>query len=117
MRFGGALLAGVVFALNLRLVTWLIYPHVGIWALFPWLLLFVDRLVQPAGPARRRRRWPRSSALQFLAGHPESSFHALLATAAFFALRLWQARSRGAVAPAARVLRRGRGGTALAAVA
>ena len=27
MRFGGALLAGLVFALNLKLVTWLTYPH------------------------------------------------------------------------------------------
>ena len=31
-------------------------------------------------------------AVQFLAGHPESSFHALLATAAFLVLRLWQPR-------------------------
>jgi hypothetical protein len=29
--------------------------------------------------------------VQLLGGHPESSFHALLATVAFFAMRLWQA--------------------------
>ncbi len=29
MRFGGALLAGVIFALNLKMVTWIIYPTMG----------------------------------------------------------------------------------------
>ena len=29
--------------------------------------------------------------VEFLGGHPESSFHALLTTVAFFAMRLWQA--------------------------
>jgi hypothetical protein len=92
MRFGGALLAGLVFALNLKAVTWVIYPNLGVWALIPWLLLFTDRLVRRtdllagAGLAA-------VIGLQFLAGHPESSFHALLAAGAFLALRLWQART------------------------
>ena len=40
-------------------------------------------------------------ALQFLAGHAESSFHALLAAAAFLVLRLWQARRERAARRAA----------------
>ncbi len=115
MRFGAALLAGVVFALNLRLVTWLIYPHVGIWALFPWLLLCVDRLVKRpdllAGTALAA-----VVGLQFLTGHPETSFHALLVTFAFFALRLWQARSAGLSRPLLAFAGGIGGGTALAAV-
>jgi hypothetical protein len=97
MRFGGALLAGVVFALNLKLVTWLIYPAMGVWTWYPWLLLCADRLVKRpdllsgSGLAA-------VVALQFLTGHPESSFHALLLTTLFFAARLWQAHRRGAPA-------------------
>jgi hypothetical protein len=115
MRFGAALLAGVVFALNLRLVTWLIYPHVGIWALFPWLLLCVDRLVKRpdllAGTALAA-----VVGLQFLTGHPETSFHALLITLAFFALRLWQMRSSGLSRPLLAFAGGVGAGTALAAV-
>jgi len=101
MRFGGALLAGLVFALNLKLVTWLIYPSMGVWTWYPWLLLCVDGLVKRpdlvTGSALAA-----VVALQFLTGHPESSFHALLLMTAFFAFRLWQARSSGE--PAARPL-------------
>ena len=122
MRFGGALLAGIVFALNLKMVTWLILPaHERV---------DVDPLAAAADRSARaatRACWPapgwrRVVALQFLAGHPESSFHALLAAVAFLALRLWQARRAGAAARdlspagAAGVRRGGRGGAALAAV-
>src|SRR6185436_9151779 len=94
MRFGGALLAGIVFALNLKMVTWLSYPHMSVWTFIPWLCLLTDRLVRRpsllagAGLAG-------VAALQFLSGHPESSFHALLATTAFLALRVWQTRREG----------------------
>ncbi|MBN1528780.1 MAG: YfhO family protein, partial [Thermoleophilaceae bacterium] len=94
MRFGGALLAGLIFALNLKCVTWVIYANLGIWALMPWLLVLTDRLVRRpdllagAGVAAL-------VALSFLTGHPETSFHSLLAAGAFFALRLWQRRGDG----------------------
>ena len=95
MRFGGALLAGIVFALNLKMVTWLSYPHMSVWTFIPWLCLLTDRLV------RRPRLLTGAGlaavvALQFLSGHAESSFHALLATVAFLVLRLWQPRRAAA---------------------
>ena len=82
MRFGGALLAGVVYAFSLWMVTWISYPHMSVWTLMPWMLP-ADRPVDAqARPAVGRAAWPRWSALQFLGGHPESSFHALLTTVA-----------------------------------
>ena len=94
MRFGGALLAGIVFALNLWMVTWLSYPHMSVWTLVPWMLLLTDRLVRRpdllsgAGLAA-------VVGVQFLAGHPESSFHALLATVAFLVAAPGQATRAG----------------------
>jgi hypothetical protein len=92
MRFGGALLAGFVFALSLKSVTWVIYPTLGVWALIPWLLLAVDRLVRRpdllSGAAVAG-----IVALQIVTGHPESAFHSLLAAVGFLALRMWQTRT------------------------
>ena len=107
MRYAGALLAGLVFALNLKLVTWLTYPAMSVWSLIPWLLLATDRLVRRPG-LLSGAGLAAVVGLQFLAGHPESSFHALLAAVAFFALRLWQRHRRAGVplAPAAPRLRR-----------
>ena len=119
MGFAGALLAGIVFAFSLRMVTWLSYPAMSVWTLIPWLLVATDRLVRRpdllagAGLAT-------VVGLQFLCGHPESSFHALLAAVAFLALRVWQARRRPAGVPATRALvafgAGVAGGAALAAV-
>ena len=117
--FAGALLAGIVFAFSLRMVTWLSYPAMSVWTLIPWLLVATDRLVRRpdllagAGLAT-------VVGLQFLCGHPESSFHALLAAVAFLALRVWQARRRPVGVPATRALvafgAGVAGGAALAAV-
>jgi hypothetical protein len=99
MRFAGALLAGLIFALNLKLVTWLIYPAMGVWTWYPWLLFCADRFVKRrdllAGTALAA-----VVAVQFLTGHLESSFHGLVLTTVFFAFRLWQARRPDAPAMA-----------------
>lgn len=94
MRFAGSLLAGAVFGFDLWLVTWLVYPHASVWALIPWLLWLADRLLRrPDGLSFALLAG--AVGVQFLAGHPESSFHALLVTVAFVALRAFQLRRDG----------------------
>lgn len=93
MRDGAALLAGLVFGFNTWMVAWQLYPHSAVWVLIPWLLLAVEYLV-------RRPDLVTVSALsalvgvQFLGGHPESSFHAMVAAVAFFAVRAFPAARR-----------------------
>ena len=87
MRFGGALAAGLVYAFGTFFVVWLAWPLSSIFALVPWLLALAELLVRRPGPL------PAAGlaalvALQFLGGHPESSFHAMFALVAFFAFRL-----------------------------
>jgi hypothetical protein len=114
MRFAGALLAGLVFAFCLKMVTWLSYPAAGVWALIPWLLAATEGVVRRPGPLSGAAL-AAVAGLQFLCGHPESSFHALLAAFAFLALRLWQAR-RGVRGPLLAFAGGLAGGAALAAV-
>jgi Bacterial membrane protein YfhO len=100
MRFGGALLTGIVYAFSLWMVTWLSYPHMSVWTWIPWMLLLTDQLVRRpdllsgAGLSA-------VVAVQFLGGHPESSFHAVLTMVAFFLMRLAQARRSTSPQPAA----------------
>ena len=91
MGFAAALLAGLVFALNLKMVTWLSYPAMSVWTFLPWLLLATERVVRRPG-VLSACALAVVVALQFLAGHAESSFHVLLGAAAFLVLRLWMAR-------------------------
>jgi hypothetical protein len=121
MRFAGALLAGVVFALNLKLVTWLSYPHMSVWTFLPWLLLLTEMVVRRPG-LLTGAGLAAVVALQFLSGHAESSFHVLMTAAAFLVLRLWQARRAGGAGaaapwrPALTFAAAGLGGAALAAI-
>jgi hypothetical protein len=115
MRFAGALLAGIVYGLNLWLVSHLSYPHAGVWALLPWLLWASDRLVRRPD-ATAVALLAAVVALQYFAGHPETSFHVVLATVAFFALRLGQARQRGLRAPLLAMAAALAAGTGLAAI-
>ena len=48
MRFGGALLAGQVFAFGTFFVVWLGWPLTNVFSLLPWLLLFTEALVSAA---------------------------------------------------------------------
>ena len=120
MRFGGALLAGLTYGWGLFLVAWAPWPLADVWAWLPWLLLLTDRVVRNPGPL------PAAGlavvvAVQFFGGHPESSFHLLLLTAAFAVLRAVDLRRRGMpveVGPAAgRLAAAVAGGVALAALA
>jgi len=93
LRFGGALLAGLVFAFGTYFVIWLAWPLSSVFAFIPWALALTERLV------RRRDRLTAAGlsvviGLQFLGGHPESSFHLALVTSAFFVFRLLAHRHR-----------------------
>jgi hypothetical protein len=86
MRFGGSLLTGLVYGLSLWSVTWVSWPHGGVWALLPWLCLLAELCVRRPGPL------PFAGlgsvvGLQFLAGHPASSFQVLVVVALFWTVR------------------------------
>lgn len=105
LRVAPALLAGVVYAFGLFFVAWLVWPLSSVWAWLPWLLALTELAVRRPGPL------PAAGlsvcvALQFFAGHPESSFHVLFATVAFFVLRLLVRRGelRGGQKPLGRPL-------------
>jgi hypothetical protein len=89
MRFAAAFLCGAVFGYGLFLIAWLAWPLANVFALIPWLLVATERLV-------RRPSTVSASclallvALQLFGGHPESSFDAMVATVAFFVLRVLQ---------------------------
>jgi hypothetical protein len=87
MNFGGALVAGIVFAFGTFFIVWLAWPLTSHFALVPWLLLLGDLVLRRPGPFTFAGL-AALVALQFLAGHPESTFHAMFALVAFCAYRL-----------------------------
>ena len=87
MRFGGALLAGVVFAFGTFFVVWLAWPLTNIFPLMPWLLLLTELVVRRPGAAPGGGPGGARGARTFLGGHPETSFHVMFATVVFFAFR------------------------------
>ena len=120
MRFGGALMAGIVYAFSLYFLVWIAWPQTNVWALLPWLWLLTDRVLR-APTLLSGAALAGVVALQFLGGHPESNFHLLAATVAFFAFRVVVLRRRRALAELRRPLLAFSaglaGGAALAAVA
>ncbi len=96
MRFAGALLAGLVFAFCLYFLVWVSWPLPNVWIMLPWLILLTELTI------RRPAVLPAAGlavvvALQFFGGHPESNFHLLAVTVAFFAFRLVVLRREGAL--------------------
>jgi hypothetical protein len=86
MRFGGALLSGVVFTFGTFFVVWLAWPLTSVYAFIPWTLALTELLIRRPG----RLTVAGLAAvigLQFLGGHPESSFHLLFAAVVFFVFR------------------------------
>ena len=86
MRFGGALVAGLVFGFSLWSVTWVSWPHGSVWALLPWLCLFSERCVRRPGPLPFAGL-ATTVGLQFLAGHPASSLQVLAVVVPFWTVR------------------------------
>src|SRR2546430_1178364 len=91
MGLAGALLAGLAYGFGLYLVTWLPWPLASVWALLPWVLVATDRVVRRPG-AGSVAALAAITALAFFAGHPESTFHAIFAAAAFALLRTRRVR-------------------------
>lgn len=118
---GAAAFSGAAFELSGFLVAWLAHPHANVALFLPLLFLLADRVVsRPCG--RTAALLALAVGVQFLGGHPETSFHALLATAAFALFRLsgaWRDdRSPGLAARRAAFLAAGAAaGAALAAAA
>jgi hypothetical protein len=116
MRFGGALLTGIVFGFGLFFVVWLPWPLSSVWAWLPWVLLGVHAVV------RRRGILPVAGlagavALQFFGGHPESSFHVLVVAGLFALLVLSRAQPSERGPAVGRLFGALVAGSALAAVA
>jgi len=87
MRWGGALLSGVVFAFGTFFIVWLAWPLASIFCFIPWLFLFTELIIRRPGPL------PVAAlavvvGLQFVGGHPESNFHMMFATVVWFAFRV-----------------------------
>jgi Bacterial membrane protein YfhO len=95
MSWAGAFLAGVVFGFSLFFVVWLPWPLTSIWALLPLLLLATNHLVRRPGPLSVTALAVLVGA-QYFGGHPESSFHTMVAVCAFFLLRVLQTRRQRA---------------------
>ena len=93
LRFGGALLAGVVFAFPTFFVAWLAWPLANVPPLLPWLLLLSETIVRRPGPLPAVGL-AAAVALAFFGGHPETTFHVLVATVLFFGFRMLLAWSR-----------------------
>jgi hypothetical protein len=87
MRWPGASMAGLVYGFSLWMITWISYPHASVWALVPWALLAAEGVLRRPDP-RRAALLALVIGLQFLCGHPESSFHLIVAVLVFSALRL-----------------------------
>ena len=104
LGFGGALLSGVVFAFGTFFVVWLAWPLSSVYAFIGWTLALTELVI------RRPGRLPVAGlaavvCLQYLGGHPESSFQLMFVTVVFFVFRAllrygrsWSALWRPAVA-------------------
>jgi hypothetical protein len=118
MRFAGGLMCGLVFGFSLWMVTWASWPHTSVWAFLPWLCLLAELCVRRPGPLPFAGL-ATAVGLQFLGGHPASSYQVLFVVALFWVVRTLVARSlRERLA--ARVLTLAAAfvvGTALAAIA
>jgi hypothetical protein len=93
MRFGGALLAGLVFGFSLWAVSWTSWPHMSVWAFLPWLCLLLERCVRRPGPLPAAGL-AAVAGLQFLGGHPASSVQVLAVVVLFWLVRVLASAER-----------------------
>ncbi|MBN1529350.1 MAG: YfhO family protein [Thermoleophilaceae bacterium] len=87
MRFAAALMTGLVFGFSLWCVFWVSWNTMGIWPFLPWICLLAELTVRRPGPLP----WAGLAAvtgLQWLGGHPSSSFQMLFVVGCFWTGRV-----------------------------
>jgi hypothetical protein len=117
MRFAGALLTGLVFGFSLWAVSWVSWTLGSVWVLLPWVCLLSELCVRRPGPLPVAGL-AAAVGLQFLGGHPSSSFQVLVVVALAWTARALVARDLRPRLPV-RLLALGAGlggGAALAAI-
>jgi hypothetical protein len=91
MRFAGSLMCGLVFGFSLWSVTWVSWTTMSVWALLPWLCLLAELCVRRPGPLPFAGL-AAATGLQFLGGHPSSSFQVMVAVTLFWVVRVVASR-------------------------
>jgi hypothetical protein len=91
MRFLGALLCGLVFGFSLWSVSWVSWTTMSVWAWLPFLCLLSELCLRRPGPL------PFAGlatvvGVQFLGGHPSSSFQVMVCVALFWLVRALTSR-------------------------
>jgi hypothetical protein len=87
MRFGGALLTGLVFAFGTFFILLLGWQQTAIWAVLPWMLILVDMVARRPGLLTAAGLAALVS-LTYFGGHAETTFHVMVVALAFFVFRL-----------------------------
>jgi hypothetical protein len=87
MRFTGALMTGLVFGFSLWSVRWVSWNTMAIWSFLPWLCLLSELTVRRPG-ALPWAGLALATGLQWLGGHPSSSFQMLAAVGLFWTGRV-----------------------------
>jgi hypothetical protein len=115
--FPGALIAGLIYGFGQSSIVWVTWPQAGGRALLPWLLLLTEYVI------RRPRALSVAGlavvvALQYFAGHPETSYDVLGVAVAYGAFRMVERRrvGRSVARPALAIVVALVAGTGLAAV-
>ena len=87
-----SLVAGLTFALGSFTIPLLGHPHtnVGVW--LPWMVLAADQIIFSARPWRWVGLGGLVIGVQFLGGHAETSFFALMVWGVYGLVALWRAR-------------------------
>ena len=101
MRFGGALLAGVIFPFGTFFMVWLTWPLTSAFALAPWVILLGEIVLRRPGPLPAAGLALLTGAV-LLGGHPESSFQVMAVAAVWFTARIVARARREGVRPMVR---------------
>jgi hypothetical protein len=101
MRFGGALLAGVIFPFSTYFTVWMTWPLTSAFALVPWVILLGEIVLRRPGPLPAGALALLTAAV-LLGGHPESSFQAMALAVIWFSARILARARREGVRPMVR---------------